>query len=530
MRSLNGLLIVIGLWLACPFSMAASYQTLPTDCDGFAQLPIVSIGGTCLGLVVQRDQQPLLRMPRSLLQTTDNKLLVLDMGGWAPRRGKLLLLDYKDPNKPGRVLLSQLNLPHKILLGPQNKIYIAEADRIQRFEWKNGTLSNIQIVIDDLPYYAEYLHPLKSFIFDAQGNLLVNIGSSSDRCEKNVSLEDCKSGIEGAIRRYRYNKESDRFSPAYEVIARGLRNSMALAVHSSGTVLQAENSIDFPDANEPYEEINIIEGDGFYGWPSCYNKNIGLDGRVCREKNYHTPWTLLPPHVAPLDMLYYQHDRLPQLADKLLMSWHGYRVVGNRLVAYVVDGAGRPKLQDRAYFWRAPEQPKGTYTKHQMMPKTGVDDESNGRTLFAQHEEIISQWHAVTGVRPEGAPVGLAQAIDGSVFVVDDRNAAILRLSVGKSYAPQPLASGATRDVSAKSLLPPSVVTALLNKRCAHCHSELHNQPEQLLNLTRWLQPDEEGNTLMEQRLFIDKVRPMPADGQLTSDEKSILQKWLDAI
>jgi glucose/arabinose dehydrogenase len=530
MRKLNGLLITLGVLAISSLSVAGTYQSLTADCDGFPQLPVVSISGTCLGLVAQRDQQPLLKMPRSLLQTTDNKLLIVDMGGWSPGRGQLLMLDYSAPTKTARVLLSQLNLPHKILMGPNDKIYISEANRIRRFEWKDGSLTNIQTVIDGLPYHAEYLHPLKSFIFDLQGNLLVNIGSSSDRCEKKVPLADCKSGVEAAIRRYAYNRETDSFSQNYEVIARGLRNSMALVVHSSGTVMQAENSMDFPDANEPYEELNVIEDNGFYGWPVCYNKDVALDGKPCREANYRAPWTLLPPHVAPLDMLYYQHNKLPQLTNKLLMSWHGYRVVGNRLVAYDIDGAGRPKLQDRAYFWRAPEQSGGEYTKHPMMPKTGLVNENNMRTLVAQHEEIISQWHAVPGVRSEGAPVGLTQAADGSVFIVDDRNAAILRLSVGKSYTSQQLSHLPARDVSAKSLLPPSEVTALLKKRCAHCHNELHKQPAQLLNLERWLQKNAEANTLMEQRIFKDKVRPMPADGQLTPAEKSTLQNWFNTI
>ncbi len=64
----------------------------------------------------------------------------------------------------------------------------------------------LQISDDNLPCHAEYLHRLNCFIFDLQGNLLVNIGSSSDRCEKKVSLAGCKVCIEGAIRRYRYNK------------------------------------------------------------------------------------------------------------------------------------------------------------------------------------------------------------------------------------------------------------------------------------------------------------------------------------
>ncbi len=531
MRSLHGLLMVIAWLMCCPLvATAGTYQTLKEGCDGFPQLPVVSVDGTCVGLVVQRTGQPLLKMPRSLIQTADNKLLIVDMGAWVSKRGQLLVLDYKKTTVPVKVLLSQLNLPHKILFGPKGKIYIAEANRIQRFEWKNGEISNLQTVVDNLPYHAEYLHPLKNFIFDVQGNLLVNIGSSSDRCEKKVSLTDCVNGVEASIRRYHYNKDTDSFSKDYEMVARGLRNSMALAIHSSGTFLQAENSLDFPDANEPYEELNIIQQNKFYGWPLCYNRNVSIEGNDCHEANYQQPWTLLPPHVAPLDMLYYQHTKLPQLANKLLMSWHGYRVIGNRLVAYEIDKQGRPKLQQQAYFWRAPDQPDGKYTRHLMQPKGGFGSENNSSENVAQHQEIISQWHPLPGVRPEGAPVGLTQANDGSVFIVDDRNAAILRLSNGKAYNPQQPSFVPSRDVSAKSLKPPQKVNALLQQRCAHCHVELVKDTAQLLNLNHWLQRVDNEYTLLEQRVFMDKVRPMPADRQLTPAEKSILKNWLDTI
>lgn len=531
MHALHKLLIVISLLVLWPsFTLAGTYQPLANNCDGFPQLPVVSIKGTCLGLVAQRSTQPLFKMPRTLVQTADNKLLIVDMGGWVSGRGQLLLLDYKKPGSPAKVLLSKLNLPHKILFGPKGKIYLGEANRIQRFEWKNDELINLQTVVDGLPYRAEYLHPLKNFIFDAQGNLLVNIGSSSDRCEKKVPLADCIYGVEASIRRYSYNKDADSYSTQYETVARGLRNSMALAIHHSGTFLQAENSMDFPDANEPYEELNIIQGNRFYGWPVCYNLNVGVDGKSCREANYQQPWTLLPPHVAPLDMLYYQHKKLPQLTNKLLMSWHGYRVVGNRLVAYDIDEQGRPTLQQQAYFWRAPEQANGEYTKHLMQPTGGLNADNNTSGKVAQHQEIISQWHPLPGVRPEGAPVGLTIANDGSIFIVDDRNAAILRLSNGNEYSPQQISSATVDETSAKTIQPPQEVTALLQQRCAHCHNELIKQGSLLLNSNHWLQRIDGRHSLLEQRVFIDKVRPMPADGQLMPAEKMLLQHWLKSI
>jgi len=53
--------------------------------------------------------------------------------------------------------------------------------------------------------------------------------------------------------------------------AKGLRNSMALTVHpQSELVIQGENSMDLPDEDAPYEELNVLKEGNHYGWPYCY--------------------------------------------------------------------------------------------------------------------------------------------------------------------------------------------------------------------------------------------------------------------
>ena len=292
-------------------------------------------------------------------------------------------------------------------------------------------------------------------------------------------------------------------------------------MHSSGTLVQAENSIDFSSANDPYEELNIITPGKFYGWPQCYNRRASVDGSTpaCDHSNYQEPWTLLPPHTAPLDALYYSHSKLPALANKLLMSWHGYKIVGHRLVAYELDAEGRPKLGDSANYWSDPLNGAQEFSTQSFSAKGGTGK-------VAQHKEIISRWNQVNGLRPKGAPAGLSLMNDGSLLIVDDKNAALLRLSSGSAYRDEPPTN--KQATSPELTLPENVRATLLN-RCSKCHEQLASDPGQLLSESQWLR--REGNkTRIEQKIFDDKLMPMPPDKSLLPNERQLLKNWFTRL
>ncbi len=497
---------------------ASPYTPLSEQCDGYTKLALGTDANLCVGLLVQKGPDIAFKMPRTAVETPEGKLLVVDMGGWAGNKGKLWLINYRSKTPTAVALLSGLNLPHKILRAAHGKYYLGEAHRIIRFELVKDAVVRQETVIDSLPYHDDYLHPLKNFVFDKNNNLIVNVGSTSDRCKDNSS--NCTTGMEAGLWQFNYQAESVSWSKKYSIVASGLRNSMALAAHSSGTLLQAENSMDFPAADEPYEEINLIERSGFYGWPLCYDRNVAVDEtqKTCTAKNYREPWSLMPPHVAPLDALYYQHTKLPSLTNKLLMTWHGYKIVGHRLVAFDVDEQGRPMRANAATYSSDPLKGGDGFKTQVFAAKGGVG-------LVAQHREIISRWNEVGGLRPKGAPAGMSVMNDGSLLIVDDKNASILRLSVGVPYrevAQKP-------EEKAASVAVPETIRSILVNRCSKCHEPLQNTPEQLLNANHWLQKTN-GQTRMAQKLFDDKVMPMPPDNSLLSEEREQFKAWLDGL
>ncbi len=518
------------------------------DCDGLPQLPIGSMQGTCLGLLADNVKYKKMgvnfKKPRKALELPmAHQILVTDMGGWNAGKGILWLLAFESSHYRHLTSVTKvaekLVLPHDIKRGKDGYIYLGEAHQITRFRIKDRRMVDREVVVANLPYpTGKYLHPLTSFVFLKNNDFLINIGSKTDDCgllktsarAGHTANPECDEINEVGLRRYRYIEKTNHWDSQFDQYATGLRNSVALLVHPSGTILQGENSADLKDANEPYEEINVIEQGGYYGWPYCLNRDLAFDTKqmrftkeVCEQINYKPPYSLMPPHVAPLDMMYYSGNRLSMLTGQLLMSWHGYRVVGNRLVSYSVNSKGLPILTDSesVSFMRDPIAPTIKFTQHFFAPKGGSKQD-------AQHTEVISHWNSVKGVRPEGAPVGLLQLADGAILIVDDKNKALLRLSVGTPYVDK-IKVDKTEPFNASEIVGFDFTGArktLMTHQCSACHIELKSDPGILLNSKGgWLRLLD-GKTLLETKLN-NEAGFMPPTGKLPAEQVQLILQGL---
>jgi len=433
--------VVSGLCLAAGAVQAApriAYEISGT-CDGWPRLAIDTAPGLCAGLVVGPTPgafaERRLRLPRTLVPLDDGKTwLVADLGEWTRPRGVIWKLTVA-PSQPVtyQPLLTGLSLPHGLAIGPDGLAYVGEMSRIFRFDPQAvdaaQATASVEAVITGLPdnRLHDNRHPLSQFVFAADGALLVNVGAPSDQCldaqGARVGTDHCdqSEGEEATAGVRRYAQVGPgRWSSDFTMLARGLRNSVALAVHPSGTVLQAENSYDLADRWRPFEEINRLEAGHHHGWPYCMDRATPTPGAWagamdCASSAHTPPVALLPPHVAPLAMTWYQGAMFPALRGKLLMSWHGYRSTGGRLVALAVDARGLPVTRPRATY---PVYPSGA-RPFEAGPA-------------AQAEVLTPGWGRVEGVRPQGTPVGIAVAADGAIWVADDKNASLIRFALDR--------------------------------------------------------------------------------------------------
>jgi glucose/arabinose dehydrogenase len=433
-RLLVALLLQLTMAATSTAGTSQPYVLDGRDCGGFPRVDIDMAAGYCAGLVVgtsdRRELKGLPRSPRMLLQLADGKKwLVSDLGRWMNGKGKIWMLEVTSAKQMQiKPLLTQLNLPHTLAFGPDGKVYVSEMGRIFRFDPDAADpAATIEQVIGDLPdnRLHEDRHPLPHFIFDNNQDLLVNIGAATDQCMSSASSTTAaceEDGIRAVIRRYPYLGDG-HWKAEPEILARGLRNSMVLVRHDSGTLLQAENSYDFaPKSGYPYDEINVVRPGAHYGWPYCWDLNrataVWRNSKAmdCEGSVHQKPVAVLPPHSAPLAATYYAGTMFPELRGKLLMSWHGYRSSGSRVVAIDVDSQGVPRTS--------------THAAYAIHARSGVQLERYEEGMPAPELTVLTpDWSLKRGVRPAGAPAGITVARDGALWIADDRNGAILRIA-----------------------------------------------------------------------------------------------------
>ncbi|WP_438744278.1 PQQ-dependent sugar dehydrogenase [Bradyrhizobium sp. U531] len=446
------------------------------DADGcgsgdlsFPRLQIDMKAGFCAGLVASEEDH--LKFPRSIVQLPGRELFVVaDMGGWGHADGRLLLLDPRAP-QGGRLkeVLTGVEYPFGLAIGPDRKLYASTAETVFRFDPlatdPRATVETIirhmpgrRITLPDGTRLDESAHPFKPFVFDRNGRLLVNIGSHSDDCITPPPITKPCAAAEGASAMaaiwlftppaggvFPALKPGDT-DPPHTVYARGLRNSMALALHpkfpeAGYAFLQGENGRDLPDIFKPNEEINAILQGRHYGWPYCYDLSTpspefrtvlqsGVYKSLCSGSAlYKPPLSLMPPHGAPLAMLYYHGDKFPELEGKLLVGLHGYRPTGSRLLVYDVDDHGFPK----------PSPAPVRYHVSCAAEPTRSFQTDAGEVAAAPFDELIAGWHRVNGARPQGSPVGMTVAEDGAIWLVEDKNQTVIRIDRAAGDPPPPL-------------------------------------------------------------------------------------------
>src|SRR5436190_33466 len=235
--------------------------------------------------------------------------------------------------------------------------------------------------------FAENVGGARALAVDSEGVLVVSISSRG----RVLALPAGR----GAVVRYNADGSGE------QLFATGLRNPVGLAFHPTTAALWTTvNERDWPDGGAPPDYVTEVRHGAVYGWPQCFAERrtflrdptfAGAGG--CRTMTL--PSLELPPHAAPLGLVFYTGGQFPSAySGDLFVALHGSR-------------AGLP-----------PSGYKIARVRFRHGHAAGVEDFSTG---WRHRDRVL------------GRPVDLVLGRDGSLYVSDDHADRIHRVS----YAPR---------------------------------------------------------------------------------------------
>lgn len=277
-----------------------------------------------------------------------------------------------------RTVVKDVHRVHGIAIH-EGEMYLATVKEILSGDVSSETVS-LDTIVNDLPDGGQ--HPNRTLAIGPDGWLYVAIGSTCNQCIETTNEH-------ATIIRMRPDG-SER-----GVYARGLRNTVGFAWHpKTGDLWGADHGSDGKGNAIPPEELNKIQIASFYGWPFCYgDKTVDKsyanepDGSTKEEvcKRSVAPVLTFPAHSAPLQMAF-ANDSEAFVA--LHGSWNRQPAVGYKVVRI----------------------------KYQNGQPVSIDD-------------FVSGFLSASGTSFSGRPAGIAVDEDGTVFISDDANGVIYRVS-----------------------------------------------------------------------------------------------------
>lgn len=274
-------------------------------------------------------------------------------------------------------------------------------------------------------------HNSKSFTFDNDENLYVNIGAYSNSCQEqdrqpgSMGMKGCPIlDSAGGIWQFKADKANQTYGDGVHY-ASGLRNVVGLDWNQKDNALFVmQHGRDqlhdlFPkyfdsktSAILPAECMYKLQKGDNAGWPYIYYDQIqkkqilmpeyGGNGKKTADKKYLDPVMAFPGHWAPNGLLFYTGNQFPEkYKNGAFIAFHGS--------------------------WNRSPEPQAGYFVAFVPFKDGMPS--------GKWEIFANGFAGQKNLSPGGAkhrPCGLAQGPDGSLYVSDDVKGTIYRIMYQK--------------------------------------------------------------------------------------------------
>ena len=297
------------------------------------------------------------------------------------------------------IFIENLHSPFGVqLIG--DTLYVANTDNIMKYRYTPGEtrMSDPGVEFTDLPSTVNH-HWTKALLASPDGKkLYVGVGSNSNVAENGLDIEYRRATV----------LEVDVQSAASRIYASGIRNPTGLGWEpTTGKLWAIVNERDEIGADLVPDYLTSVQEGGFYGWPYSYYGQH-MDQRVQPQRpdlvaRAIRPDYALGSHVAPLGLWFYQGRNLPE-------KYHGGAFIGQH----------------------------GSWNR---TPLSGYD------VVFVRFkdgkpegvpEPIVTGFASADQKSLKGAPVGLAEDVEGALLIADDVGNTIWRVTAHGTDAPAP--------------------------------------------------------------------------------------------
>jgi len=275
---------------------------------------------------------------------------------------------------------SGLRQPHGLAFR-DGALYVGETNRVSRLTDDNGdgVYESVQ-GLASLPSGSG--HSTRTIGFGPDGRLYVSVGSSCNVC---VEQDERRAAI--------LQMQPDGSNA--RVYARGLRNAVGFVFQPGTSDLWATNNgRDNLGDDQPPETVNLVHDGDDFGWPRCVNGRYSDPqyGQPGSCDGITRPAVEMQAHSAPLGLDFYSGSAFPaDYQGDLYVAFHGS---WNRSIP----------------------------TGYKVVRISFVDGRPSGEA-----EDFIVGWQTASGVW--GRPVDVLTAPDGSLFISDDKNGWIYRVT-----------------------------------------------------------------------------------------------------
>lgn len=315
--------------------------------------------------------------------------------------GRVYAIIDKDGAREVRTIIQGLTQPNGLVMS-NGSLYVFAINKVLRYDGIEDKLDAIPQPVDLSEKFAlpgDIQHGWKYVKFGPDGKLYIPVGVPCNICEVNP-------GTHGHIRRYDPQGWPKDWS--YEIVARGIRNSVGFAWHPVTKELWfTDNGRDWAGDNGPHDELNRLprnaEG-AHFGFPYCHERGIP-DSDI--KLNNACAGTItaaarMGPHAAALGMTFYTGSMFPESYRNVAFiarhgSWNRTKRIGYDVVVARPLANGKARVEPFL---------------------TGLLDENANKFL--------------------ARPTDVHQLKDGSILVSDEYGGAFYRISY---KAPQRTAS-----------------------------------------------------------------------------------------